>query len=107
MQLWTNLYDRESFLVTNSWQELHFEFARPKLEQKCAEPFCVVTGDDSSQSQGQSGKRLLLASRGQAKSALLWYGSCIDPTHQSHTFDLTSEAPILRLTVPIQLLDKD
>ena len=25
----------------------------------------------------------------------------------SHTFDLTSEAPILRLTVPIQLLDKD
>ena len=36
----------------------------PKFEQECTEPFCVVTGDYSSHSQGQSGKRLLLASRG-------------------------------------------
>ena len=67
----------------------------------------LLCGDDSSHSQSQSGKRLILASRGQTKSAVLCHGSCIDPTHQSHTLDLTSEAPILRLTVPIQLLIKD
>ena len=28
--------------------------------------------------------------------SVTYHGSCIDPTHQSHTLDLTSEAPILR-----------
>ena len=37
----------------------------------------------------------------------LYHGSCIDPTHQSHTLDLTSEAPILRFPLAIQLLIKD
>ena len=67
----------------------------------------LLCGDDSSHSQSQSGKRLLLASRGQTKSAALYHGSCIDPTHQSHTLDLTSEAPILRLFPAIQLLIED
>ena len=48
MQVWTNLCDRESFSVTNCWQQLHFEFSRLKLKQECAETFFVVTGDDSS-----------------------------------------------------------
>ena len=67
----------------------------------------LLCGDDSSQSQSQSGKRLLLASKGHPMRTLLYHGSCIDPTHQSHTLDLTSEAPILRNPVPIQLLIKD
>ena len=66
-----------------------------------------LCGDDSSHSQSQSGKRLLLASKGHPMRTLLYHGSCIDPTHQSHTLDLTSEAPILRNPVPIQLLIKD
>ena len=70
----------------------------------CRAPLC---GDDSSHSQSQSGKRLLLASRGHPIRSPLYHGSCIDPTHQSHTLDLTSEAPILRNPVPIQLLIKD
>ena len=59
----------------------------------CAESFCVVTGDDSSHSQGQSGKRLLLASRGHPIRTPLYHGSCIDPTHQSHTLDPTPDTP--------------
>ena len=88
MRVWTNLCYREFFSVTNCWQELHFEFFPPKLQQECAEPLCVVTGDDSSHSQGQSGKRLLLASGGHPVGTLLYHGSCIDPTHQSHNLDL-------------------
>ena len=34
-------------------------------------------------------------------------GWVFDPTHQSHTLDLTSEAPILRNPLPIQLLSMD
>ena len=67
----------------------------------------LLCGDDSSHSQSQSGKRLLLASKGHPMRTLLYHGSCIDPTHQSHTLDLTSEAPILRNPLPIQLLIKD
>ena len=37
----------------------------------------------------------------------LYHGSCIDPTLQSHTLDLTSGLSFLRLVVPIQLLVKD
>ena len=62
----------------------------------------LLCGDDSSHSQSQSGKRLLLASRGHPIRSPLYHGSCIDPTHQSYTLDLTSEAPILRL-LAIQL----
>ena len=53
----------------------------------------LLCSDDSSHSQSQSGKRLLLASRGHPTRAPAYQGSCIDPTHQSHTLDLTPDAP--------------
>ena len=37
----------------------------------------------------------------------LYHGSCIDPTHQSHTLDLILKAPGARRTAAIQLLIKD
>ena len=40
--------------------------------------------DDSSHSQRQSGKRLLLASRGHPVRTQAYKGSCIDQSHQSH-----------------------
>ena len=53
---------RECFCKTNIRQELHFEFSRQNVQaEMCISLLC---GDDSSQSQGQSGKRLLLAFRG-------------------------------------------
>ena len=79
----------------------------PKVVQECAEPFCVVTGDDSSHSQGQSGKRLLLASKGHPVRTTLYHGSCIDPTHQFHTLDPTTQVPFPIPQVPIKLLIKD
>ena len=38
MQVWTNLCDRESFSVTNCWQELHFEFSRQNLNRNVQSP---------------------------------------------------------------------
>ena len=70
-------------------------------------PFCVVTGDDSSHSQGQSGKRLLLASRGHPARTALYHGSCIDPTHLSHTLDPTPDDPFPITQLAIRLLIKD
>ena len=88
----------------NCWQELHLNSPAKIWTGMCRALLC---GDDSSHSQSQSGKRLLLASKGHPMRTLLYHGSCIDPTHQSHTLDLTLEAPILRLFVAIQLLIKD
>ena len=88
----------------NCWQELQFVFSRQNLNRNLQSCWC---GDDSSHSQSQSGKRLLLAFRGHPIRSATYQGSCIDPTHQSHTLDLTSEAPILRLFPAIQLLIKD
>ena len=42
----------------------------------------LLCSDDSSHSQSQSGKRLLLASRGHPIRTLLYHESCIDPTYQ-------------------------
>ena len=67
----------------------------------------LLCGDDSSQSQSQSGKRLLLASRGHSVQTVLYHGSCIDPTHQSHTLDLTPDPPIPITQITIRLLIKD
>ena len=70
-------------------------------------PFCVVTGDDSSHSQGQSGKRLLLASRGHPARSPAYQGSCIDLCYLSHTLDLTPDLPLPITHVTTQLLIKD
>ena len=67
----------------------------------------LLCGDDSSHSQSQSGKRLLLASRGHPIRTPAYHGSCIGPTHQAHTLDLTPDLPFPRSNVPIQLLIKD
>ena len=67
----------------------------------------LLCGDDSSHSQSQSGKRLLLASRGHQKRGLAYHGSCIDPTHLSHTLNLILKAPGARRTLAIRLLIKD
>ena len=67
----------------------------------------LLCGDDSSHSQSQSGKRLLLASIGHPVRTPLYHGSCIDPTHQSHTLDLTPDLPFPITQLPIRLLIKD
>ena len=67
----------------------------------------LLCGDDSSHSQGQSGKRLLMASRGHPPRILAYRGSCIDPTHQSHTLDPTLKAAFQKLLAAIRLLIKD
>ena len=46
-------------------------------------------------SQGLSGKRLLLASKGHPARTSAYQGSWIDPTHLSHTLDPTLDPPIL------------
>ena len=63
--------------------------------------------DDSSHSQGQSGKRLLLASKGHPIRRVAYHGSCIDLTHLSHTLNLILKAPGARCLRTIQLLIKD
>ena len=63
--------------------------------------------DDSSHSQGQSGKRLLLASRGHPIRTGLYHRSCIDPMHPPHTLDPTPDPPLFISQLPIQLLIKD
>ena len=65
----------------------------PKFEPECAEPFYVVMTHQSSHSQGQSRKRLLLASRGHPIRTILYQTTCIDLTHQPHTLDLTPDLP--------------
>ena len=67
----------------------------------------VVTGDDSSHSQGQSGKRLPLASRGHPVRTGRYHGSCIDPTHKFHTLDPTPDLPFPITHITTQLLIKD
>ena len=67
----------------------------------------LLCGDDSSHSQSQSGKRLLLASRGYPIRSPLYHGSCIDPIHLSHTLDLTPDLPfpITQLSIPLLIKD--
>ena len=67
----------------------------------------LLYGDDSSYSQGQSGKRLLLASRGHPIRSPAYQGSCIDPPHQFNPLDPTWVVPFLRLSAPIRLLEID
>ena len=67
----------------------------------------MVTGDDSSHSQGQSGKRLLLASRGHPARSPTYQGSCIDSSYLSHTLDLNPDLPFPISHVTIQLLVND
>ena len=57
---WNQIY------ASDCWQELHFKFSRQNLNRNIQSPphSLVGSGDDSSHSQGQSGKRLLMASRG-------------------------------------------
>ena len=38
MQVWTNLCYRESFSVTNCWQELRFEFSRQNYNRNVQSP---------------------------------------------------------------------
>ena len=67
----------------------------------------LLCGDDSSHSQGQSGKRLLLASRGHPIRSVAYQGSCIDPSYLSHTLDPTPDTPRSQTLVAIRLLKKD
>ena len=67
----------------------------------------LLCGDDSSHSQSQSGKRLLLASRGHPVRTVTYQGSCIDPTHLSNTLDPTPGVPFPITGVTIRLLIKD
>ena len=66
-----------------------------------------IVSSSSSHSQGQSEKRLLMASRGHPPRILAYRGSCIDPTHQSHTLDPTLKAAFQKLLAAIRLLIKD
>ena len=67
----------------------------------------LLCGDDSSHSQGQSGKRLLLAFRGHPARAPAYQGSCIDPTHLYHTLDPTPDLSIPITDITIRLLVND
>ena len=58
-------------------------------------------------SQSQSGKRLLLASRGYPIRSLAYQASCIDPTHQSQPLDLALKSSGAILLVTIWLINKD
>ena len=107
MRVWTNLCHMECFWVTWLLAGTPFWFYPPNLEQECAEPFyVVVTGDDPSHSQGQSGKRLLLASKGHPVRRVAYQGTCFDLTHQSHTLDLTLKVSGARRIPASQLLIK-
>ena len=87
------LYSWKRFCASNCRQDLHFEFSRQNLNRNVQIPSMCLCGDDSSHSQGQSGKRLLLASRGISGSDAQVHGSCIDPSYLSHTLDPTPDAP--------------
>ena len=67
----------------------------------------LLCSDDSSHSQSQSGKRLLLASRGHPARAPAYQGSCIDPTHQPNTLDPTPDLSFPITDITIRLLIKD
>ena len=67
----------------------------------------LLCGDDSSHSQGQSEKRLLLASRGISGSDAQVHWSCIDPTYLSHTLNLILKAPGASSTQTSWLLKMD
>ena len=57
--------------------------------------------------QGQSRKRLLLASRGHPARTPAYQGSCINPTYLPHTLDLTPDLPFSITHITTQLLIKD
>ena len=73
---WNQIY------ATDCWQELHFEFSRSNLNRNVQSPSIC---DDSSHSQGQSGKRLLLASRGHPIRSVAYQATSSDPPDQTHT----------------------
>ena len=52
-------------------------------------------------------RRPLERPRGHSIRSLLYHGSCIDPTHQFHTLDPTTQVPFSIPQVPIKLLIKD
>ena len=67
----------------------------------------LLCSDDSSHSQSQSGKRLLLASRGHLVRRVAYQGTCTDLTHQSHTLDPTMKVSGARRIPASRLLIKD
>ena len=83
---WNQIY------ATDCWHELHFEFPAKILTGMCRAHLC---GDDSSHSQGQSGKRLLLASRGHPIRSPAYQATCSDPLgpDQTHALDPTPDTP--------------
>ena len=110
MQVWTDLCNMKCSYATGN----HFvpvtvgrtsilNFPAKIWTGMCRALLC---GDDSSHSR-QSGKRLLLVSRGHPPRILAYQGSCIDPTHQSHTLDPTLKAAFQKLSAAIRLLIKD
>ena len=80
-----------------------------KIVSSSAPGICraLLCDDDSSYSQSQSGKRLLLAFRGHPARTPAYQGSCIDPTHLSHTLNLILKAPGASCPIAIGLLKKD
>ena len=67
----------------------------------------LLCGDDSSHSQGQSGKRLLLASRGHPIRSLTPQGTSIWPTYWPHMLDLAKMVWFFQNLRTIRLLKKD
>ena len=131
VQVWTDLWDRKrSHAAGNDFMRTWTDLCKSKWSCAAGTKFMqLIVGrnsilnfpakiwnrmcrallccDDSSHSQGQSGKRLLLASKGHPIRRVAYHGSCIDLTHLSHTLNLILKAPGARRFVTIQLLIKD
>ena len=97
MRTWTDLYERKwscaagtKFMQLTVGRNSILNFPAKIWTGMCRALLC---GDDSSHSQGQSGKRLLLASRGHPIRSAAYQGSCIDPSYLSHTLDPTLGTP--------------
>ena len=67
----------------------------------------LLCGDDSSHSQGQSRKRLLLAFRGHPIRSPTHQGTSIGPTYWPHMLDLAKMVWFFQNPLTIRLLKKD
>ena len=108
MQVWKNLCNRKCFCEITLLAGILF-WRNSILPAKIWTGMCraLLCGDDSSHSQSQSGKRLLLASRGHPMRTHPFRATPSDPKDQSHTLDPAPKVPLPILPVPIRLLKKD
>ena len=95
---------RECLCEPNCWQELHFEFSRQNLNRNVQSPsmwWWLITQPRPIWKKAPPGLQRHFWSDAQVR------GSCIDPTHLSHTLNLILKAPGARCLRTIQLLIKD